>query len=63
MPGTTNKSIKVTFLFGDIEKEKFKNYICDLNRHLEACKLFPEGLKNRNINYLVIEDFGTTGLI
>lgn len=58
----TNKSIKVTFLFGDIEKEKFKNFTCDLDRHLKACKLFPESLKNRNINYLVIEDFGTTGL-
>jgi len=58
----TNKRIKVIFLFGYIEKEKFKKYICNLDKHLEACKLFPSELNNKYINYLVIEDFGTTGL-
>jgi hypothetical protein len=55
--------VKVTFSFGELDKDNVMDYFNGLESHLKACNLLPPDYKEGNrVSFLTIEDFGTTGL-
>ena len=56
-------TVKVCFSFGEVGKVNVGSYFQGLEPHLIACDLLLSDCTDRDkIPFLVIEDFGTTGL-
>lgn len=56
-------TVRVRFAFGEIEKNKVRDYFDGLESHIQACNFLPPAYTNSDrVPYLTIEDFGTTGL-
>lgn len=58
-----DNTVKVSFSFGELDKDNVMDYFNGLESHLEACNLLPSDYNNGDrVTFLTIEDFGTTGL-
>lgn len=61
IPG--DNTLKVSFSFGELDKDNMMDYFEGLESHLTACNLLPSEYNNDDkVTFLTIEDFGTTGL-
>lgn len=59
-----SNKVSVSFTFGEIEKNEIKKYISDeFIKHYLACDFsVKKNITETSVKYLVIEDYGTTGL-
>ena len=56
--------VSVSFYIGEIENRDARDYLSsNLEQHLKICYLLPDDYKESNrIRFVIVEDFGTTGL-
>jgi len=60
---TNGSHVLIKVRFGEVEKNSIISYLENLNSHLEAAVLLPAAYNgSETIKFIVIEDFGTSGL-
>jgi hypothetical protein len=60
----TSSTCRVRFTFGHVKKTTAEKYLADLIPHLKSCLYLPDNYYSLSeLNFLNIEDFGTSGLV